>query len=191
LKVAASLFINKGYLKTTIREIARKSGMSTGTLYYYVKSKEDILILFQERELALIKDGMTKVDETIKTSNPVIAFRKTFKLYIQMIDELQDVILFWQQHTKFLPEKLREELLEQESLVVDIFKKIINAGCEFGYFKVKDVDITAHTIIVIADMWAYRRWFLAKHYSSGQFMIHQAEFIISALRKGAVIDIKS
>jgi TetR/AcrR family transcriptional regulator, cholesterol catabolism regulator len=191
LKVAASLFISNGYAKTTIREIARKSGMSTGALYYYVKSKEDILILFQERELSLIRDGITKEDEIIRTTNPVIALRKTFKIYMQIVDELQDVILFWQQHTKFLPDKLRQELLEHEELIVEIFKKIIIAGCESGDFKVKNVDIAAHTIIVIADMWAYRRWFLAKHFNSRQFMAHQVEFIISALRNGSDLNIKA
>ncbi|MCL1913110.1 MAG: TetR/AcrR family transcriptional regulator [Eubacteriaceae bacterium] len=43
LNIAESLFIEKGYIHTTINDILIKSGISKGSLYYHYKSKEDIL----------------------------------------------------------------------------------------------------------------------------------------------------
>ena len=43
LKSAIELFISSGFEKATMREIAKKAGISPGAIYYYFKSKERIL----------------------------------------------------------------------------------------------------------------------------------------------------
>lgn len=40
---ASSLFINKGYMRTQMKDIAKEIGLSTGMLYVYFKGKKDIL----------------------------------------------------------------------------------------------------------------------------------------------------
>ena len=42
---AVKLFIEKGFHKTTTRQIARAAGFSIGTLYEYITTKEDVLYL--------------------------------------------------------------------------------------------------------------------------------------------------
>lgn len=42
---AVQLFIDNGFHKTTTRQIARKAGVSIGSLYEYIASKEDVLYL--------------------------------------------------------------------------------------------------------------------------------------------------
>ena len=43
LDIAEKLFLEKGYDQTTINDILNVSGFAKGSLYYYYKSKEDIL----------------------------------------------------------------------------------------------------------------------------------------------------
>lgn len=43
LDIAESLFIRKGYEHTTINDVLEVSGIAKGSLYYYFKSKEDVL----------------------------------------------------------------------------------------------------------------------------------------------------
>ena len=43
LDIAESLFIEKGYEHTTINDVLLTSGIAKGSLYYYFKSKEDVL----------------------------------------------------------------------------------------------------------------------------------------------------
>lgn len=40
---ASSLFINRGYMRTQMKDIAKEIGLSTGMLYVYFKGKKDIL----------------------------------------------------------------------------------------------------------------------------------------------------
>ncbi len=56
LKAAETLFGRKGYHQTSIEEIADLAEVSTGTVYFYFKNKEDLLIkLMQEIGYSLRK----------------------------------------------------------------------------------------------------------------------------------------
>ncbi|HXG63827.1 MAG TPA: TetR/AcrR family transcriptional regulator [Blastocatellia bacterium] len=48
LKTSAAIFAEKGYHPTSIRDIARATGMSLSGLYYYFTSKEELLFLIQD-----------------------------------------------------------------------------------------------------------------------------------------------
>ena len=47
LETSAQVFAREGYEKSSMRTISRATKLSLGTLYYYVKSKEEILFLIQ------------------------------------------------------------------------------------------------------------------------------------------------
>ncbi|MGD8461564.1 MAG: helix-turn-helix domain-containing protein, partial [Desulfobacterales bacterium] len=56
---AVQLFIEKGFHKTTTRQIARAAGFSIGSLYEYFASKEDILYMVCEAIHAEVERGVT------------------------------------------------------------------------------------------------------------------------------------
>src|SRR3989338_3840385 len=49
LKCAAKIFAEKGFHRTSIRDIARATEMSLAGLYYYFRTKEELLFLIQEQ----------------------------------------------------------------------------------------------------------------------------------------------
>ena len=49
LKTSAKIFAEKGFHRTSVRDIARATRMSLAGLYYYFRSKEELLYLIQER----------------------------------------------------------------------------------------------------------------------------------------------
>ncbi|MEV6796096.1 helix-turn-helix domain-containing protein [Streptomyces sp. NPDC051320] len=56
--VALELFVEQGYEKTSLREIAERLEVTKAALYYHFKTKEDILI-------SLFKDLSAPIDEVI------------------------------------------------------------------------------------------------------------------------------
>jgi TetR/AcrR family transcriptional regulator, cholesterol catabolism regulator len=48
LKTSARVFANRGYHSTSMRDISRATKMSLSGLYYYFKSKEELLFLIQD-----------------------------------------------------------------------------------------------------------------------------------------------
>lgn len=49
LKASAKIFAEKGFHRTSVRDIARATRMSLAGLYYYFTTKEELLYLIQER----------------------------------------------------------------------------------------------------------------------------------------------
>ncbi len=49
LDAAARLFADKGYVATSMRDIAQECGMLPGSLYYHFAAKEDLLVAVYER----------------------------------------------------------------------------------------------------------------------------------------------
>ncbi len=77
LKHAAQVFYDKGYDRASIRDIARQADMSLAGLYYYFRSKEELLFLIQ-------KHVFTELLETIQgelraTSDPI----RQLEIFIQ------------------------------------------------------------------------------------------------------------
>jgi AcrR family transcriptional regulator len=54
LAAALKLFAEKGFYRTTTKEIARKAGIAEGTLFNYFETKEDLALYFFEQEQARI-----------------------------------------------------------------------------------------------------------------------------------------
>lgn len=185
IRAAASLFLRKGLLKTTVREIARESGITVGTLYHYIKTKNDIMSLIMDEELAIVNDFIREGERALSQSGPVEALRTAIDRYFRMTAEIQDLNLFWYQETKNLSPDQRKRLLEYEHQFAETFNRILVAGCRSGHFRDHDTLLTAHDIIVLGDMWAFRRWFLGKHCTLEEFLKHQTDLILSGICNSA------
>src|ERR671936_3112930 len=58
LSDAARVFAGRGYHRTSMRDLARASGVSLSGLYYYVRSKEELLFLIQSRNFDAVLEGL-------------------------------------------------------------------------------------------------------------------------------------
>ncbi len=68
LKTAAKIFAEKGFHRTSVRDIARATEMSLAGLYYYFTTKEELLYLIQERCFATL---LERWDEAAKPESDV------------------------------------------------------------------------------------------------------------------------
>ncbi len=95
LQSAARCFNRKGYQATKMGDIARELGVSKAALYYYVKSKEEII--FRLRVLAEDPQTLQQLGETFGVSRERVR---------QLEQRLQ------QKLERFLREQLGDEVLE-------------------------------------------------------------------------------
>jgi TetR/AcrR family transcriptional regulator, cholesterol catabolism regulator len=58
LRTAARIFAEKGYHPTTMRDISRETQVSLAGLYYYCKSKEELLFLIQDNCFGRVHDRL-------------------------------------------------------------------------------------------------------------------------------------
>ena len=69
LSAAARVFAERGYHQTSMRDLARASGVSLAGLYYYVESKEELLYLIQRRNFEQVIAGMR--ERLVGATDPV------------------------------------------------------------------------------------------------------------------------
>ena len=63
LQVALDLFIEQGYDKTSLREIAERVGVTKAALYYHFASKEEIFLTLMQPVFELQQQAMALVNE--------------------------------------------------------------------------------------------------------------------------------
>ena len=175
------LFIKKGYLKTTTREITKACSMSTGALYHYIGTKEDILSLLSDNAFSVLKEISKESFDKPEVMSPTEKLRIAIEKYLQRIDENQDTLLFWYQESKNLNRDAFNKIISVDALSMKIIEEILIEGCQRGEFDVSNTTLMANNIIVLCDNWVYRRWFLRKRISLDEFIKEQTEFIMRAI----------
>ena len=182
---AVQLFIEKGFHKTTTREIARAGGLSIGSLYEYVVSKEDILYLVCDAIHAEMQRGMTDALERAARGSDPLA--EVIREYFLVCNRMSDHILLIYQETQSLPRKWRKVVLENEVRITGLFTRILTRLMDEGAMPrltAASVDLIAHNIAVLGHMWTFRRWFLGRHYTIEDYIRLQTEGILGMCRAG-------
>ena len=176
---AVGLFIEKGFHKTTTRQIAKAAGLSIGSLYEYVASKEDILYLVCDAIHAEVERGVSEaLDRAQNGANPLA---EVVREYFKVCHRMNDHILLIYQETQSLPAKWQKIVLENEIRITGLFTAVLMQLMDSGQLKHLDknmLDLLAHNITVLGHMWTFRRWFLARHYTVEQYIEMQTGFIL-------------
>src|SRR5690625_3328486 len=85
---ASTLFKKKGFHRTTTQEIAKESGFSIGTLYEYIRTKEDVLFLVVDAIYDKVKKRLMSMmhieDQSIEHLLRVI------DSYFRVVDNMQE-----------------------------------------------------------------------------------------------------
>ena len=176
---AVRLFIDKGFHKTTTREIAGAAGISTGLLYEYVRTKEDVLYLVCDAIHSEVEQGVTNALRKASRGRDVLA--AMIKEYFMVCQRMSDHILLIYQETRALPPHWRKRVLDKEikvtELFVDVVQKLVEAG-DLPSLNKPTIELIAHNITVLGHMWTFRRWFLERHYTIDEYIEIQTRFIL-------------
>lgn len=180
---AVKLFIKYGYHKTTTRALAKETGLSIGSLYEYVSSKEDVLYLVC---IAIHTEVERGVKEAL--ARPTVgkaALAEVLREYFLVCNRMSDHVLLMYQVTHFLPLKWQEKVLEAElritNLFVDAMRELVELG-KLPQLEDHTIILMGHNISIIGHTWTFRRWYFAKHFTIEQYIEQQTEFIMSFLK---------
>ncbi len=182
IKGAVTLFKQKGFHRTTTREIARASGFSIGTLYEYIRTKEDVLYLVCDSIYDEVRD---RLQENLDTNQGTLESLKVgIANYFKVMDDLQDEVLVMYQEVKSLTKDALPYVLKKEIEMVGMFEDVIQRCVENGELDLdeKQVKIIAHDIFVQGQMWGFRRWALQKLYTLDEYTELQTELLFKGIK---------
>lgn len=145
MDVAETLFITKGYAKTTINNILSEIDIAKGTFYYYFKSKEDVMDAIVDRFITIEVEAA----EAIATDVTLKAPDKIFRIIMgenhhgnkkeKMIEELHEVS----------NEKMHQKsLIETIKQLAPILTRVIEQGIVEGVFETPYPRETVEVLLV-------------------------------------------
>ncbi len=156
LDIAARLFREKGFKATSIQDISQRLGLEKGAIYYWVKSKDEILHQLIEHEGKLFLKMIHSILE--KNIPPDYKLHEFIKNHIKiMTSNIDKATVFFSEY-KALPEKWKKKVIEFRDEYESILRKIIKECQNEGKVR-KDIDpkIIGFAILGMIN-WVYH-WF--------------------------------
>ncbi|MFK4446038.1 AcrR family transcriptional regulator [Caballeronia udeis] len=158
IRAAIKVFIEKGFHEATVRDIGRAADMTQGTIYNYVKSKDDILYLVCDR---IVTEYQLKVkqalEETAGTQTQVFAALRTVA---RIMYEHQDEIVLIYQNSHLLDKRSRNIILARVEEFIAMFESILAKASEQTKIDFGNLNIAANIVTFLPTMIALRRWSL-------------------------------
>jgi len=178
---SVELFIKKGYHQTTVREIAKATGMSMGALYDYIRTKEDILFLVCDHIHTTVSNKLK--NSFTEEKNALENLKVAISEYYTIIDEIQDYMLLLYQETKSLNKNARKYVFKAELELTEIFENILKQCIKEKSIGLKntEVKLVAQNIMVVGQMWAFRRWVLSRDNTLNSYIERQTALILNGI----------
>src|SRR3954447_20777105 len=110
IRAAVTLFKQKGFHRATTREIAKEAGFSIGTLYEYIRTKEDVLYLVCDSIYNEVHDRLYVL---AKEEGTVKGLRSAIQQYFELIDDMSDEFVVMYQESKSLPKDALQYVLKK------------------------------------------------------------------------------
>ncbi len=179
IRGAVALFKEKGFHRTTTREIAKAAGFSIGTLYEYIRTKEDVLYLVCDAIYDEVNARLGRLDLEKGTIDSLI---KALEQYYTLIDEMQDEFVVMYQESKSLPKDALGYVLAKEVEMTGLFERLLKNCVEAGelVLEPKEITLASHHLFVQGQMWAFRRWAM-KEYTIKEFIEMQLKFLLQGM----------
>jgi len=164
---AAALFLNGGYHSTSVREIAQRAGLSVGSVFNYFTSKEEILFFLfsrnQERTEATLQEQRKEFARLrAQGVDPQDLLWSAYEAYVRLMDDMRRYTVLGYQELKSLTATERRRILDGEERIQQFIEEVIAYGVEKGAFPGGDIDLKAHSLMMLAQSWAVRRWALKR-----------------------------
>lgn len=168
LRAAVKLFSENGYYTTTIQQIARKAGVSTGLIYQYFGDKDDILFLTLKLVLETYENEIPPRLEGIE--HPVERLCMALRAYCTIVDGLREATVLAYRSTKSLRADRRALVKEDEIRTNRLIEACLRACVVGGYMRKVNLHLLAYQCVMFAHAWALKHWAFRGKYRLDQYV---------------------
>jgi AcrR family transcriptional regulator len=150
IRAAYMVVGEKGYYNITVRDIARKAGLSTGLVHYYFKDKQELLLTLLKE---MNKKLSTSLAEALKgTDDPEgklgIYLDQALGLVMKEKEYFPVLFDFWTQISR--NRRMRKANIKLFQSYRDECAVILREGIESGVFREMDVEyITTYIVSLV------------------------------------------
>jgi AcrR family transcriptional regulator len=180
---AIKVFTEKGFHNATVREIADASGVTEGTLYNYIRCKEDIIYIVYDYTTQILREEINRAIAGIQ--DPRERLKAALLQNLQTVNRQQDLIMFLYRESGSLHREDLHLILHRETDYIKLFERLLK-----DYLKGRNPDpvrlkLGADLLAYIPVIVSFRRWSLKRRIKSidkvisgiVEFVLRGIEFI--------------
>lgn len=179
INAAITVFMEKGFHNTTVRDIGRAAGMTQGTIYNYVTSKDDILYLVCDRIVAEYNDETRKA--IAASDDPAKRVRLAVRAIAEVMYEHRREILLIYQDSHLLDSRSRRVILARVEEFIGMFERIIVEAAEQLGVALPYPHLAANILTFLPVMIALRGWSLKATHSPQRVIEEITRFVMRGL----------
>jgi len=156
MRGAAAAFRDRGYAATSVRDIARMTGMTPGNLYYYFRNKQEILCFCQDYSLDVLLRQARRIRR--KRVGPEEKIRELIRTQMLcMLDELHGSAGHIEFHA--IPRARLRRIIAKRDEYEGVLRSVVREGVRQGRFAPCDEKLVSLAILGAVNWSA--RWFRA------------------------------
>lgn len=157
LEIAANLFAERGYVATTVRDIAEAAGILSGSLYHHFDSKESMV---DEIVSTFLTSLLASYDEILaRGSGPRETLQELARSSLLAMDEHRAAIVIYQNEAAHLAQFPRFAYVEDaRQRFATVWLDTLRAGAASGELR-SDLDANVVYHYLRDVIWTASRWF--------------------------------
>lgn len=176
---ATELFSTLGFYRTTIKDIAKRAGISSGLVYQYVREKEDVLLLVLVDVIDAYARGIPKAMENI--DDPIGRLVTAIDAYCRVIDRHRAAAVLAYRSTKSLSPPRRQLIQLKEVETNALIAVEIKACMRAGLIRKVDLDVLVYHIVMIAHAWALKSWYFKSRLSLDTYIRENTDIVLTGV----------
>lgn len=173
LNVSIALFSNRGFDKTSVKDIADKCSMSKATIYKYFESKEEILISVIKHFNSIMIDLIQSVDLNTNLTEKE-KFEEKIYLLLKHFFSRRDLTIILTRNEVIRKDKKVEQLIIENKILIFNWIKGMIIECYGEEIRDNIVDVSIWLTGILREM---SFLFIAKDYVIGDFK-EIAKFVV-------------
>ncbi len=178
LSAARHLFVSKGYASTTLEEIAAAVNMTKGSVYFYFKSKEAVLLELLDQAEQIVVDPVLKsiADSKGTATDKVVGF-----LHHQAqlgVTDRENMLLIILMSLEFDDGPVAKKVKSLYRKLYDGLNNVIREGQKSGEFRTDAPSREIVSIIVANHDGTFLEWYRRSDELSGTKLVKAMRGII-------------
>lgn len=152
---ALRLFQAKGYHGASMQDLADAMGMQKASLYYYIRSKEELLVRVCERGTGAFTQELYEI--VLSDLNAGEKLRRAMECHLVALCEQLDLFTVFLHEQKFLGDTHKKKLRGEGKRHAELLAIILQQGIASGEFRRVNVTVTTLAILGMCN-WLYE-WY--------------------------------
>ncbi|HVM31118.1 MAG TPA: TetR/AcrR family transcriptional regulator [Candidatus Limnocylindrales bacterium] len=144
---ASTLFRERGYAATSVRDIAHALNIQGGSLYAHVASKEDVLWSIVSRAADRFNAEVAPLAADHSTTLATTRLRQMVRAHVEVVTSSQRDAAVFLHEWRFLSPDRRTQMAERRDAYEALFRQAIGEGISAGTFSAVDPRVTATAIL--------------------------------------------